>query len=135
MFWRKFIGREVRSRYNSSRVLELKKVPVKKKEEKRYDENSVDDVIIGGWRVVNLPLAGRVPWRSHVATDKTLRAGNAPMFWRKFTGREVRSRCNSSRVLELKKVPVKKRRRRDMKKIMVVQNSHVPLLLIKILRN
>jgi hypothetical protein len=38
-------------------------------------------------------------------------------------------------VLELKKVPVKKRRRRDMKKIMVVQNSHVPLLLIKILRN
>jgi hypothetical protein len=40
MFWRKFIRREVRSRYNSSRVLELKKVPVKKKEEeKRYDEN------------------------------------------------------------------------------------------------
>jgi hypothetical protein len=32
--------REVWSRYNSSRVLELKKVPVKKKEEeKRYDEN------------------------------------------------------------------------------------------------
>jgi len=50
-----------------------------------------------------------VPWRSHSATDKTLRAGNAPIFWRKFTGREVRSRCNSSRVLELKKVPVKKK--------------------------
>jgi hypothetical protein len=33
MSWRKFIGREVLSRYNSSRVLELKKVPVKKKEE------------------------------------------------------------------------------------------------------
>jgi len=50
-----------------------------------------------------------VPWRSHPPTDKTLRAGNAPMFWRKFTGREVRSRFNSSRVLELKKVPVKKK--------------------------
>jgi hypothetical protein len=31
--------------------------------------------------------------------------------------------------------PCEKGRRRDMKKIMVVQNSHVPLLLIKILRN
>jgi hypothetical protein len=50
-----------------------------------------------------------VPWRSHLATDKTLRAGNAPMFWRKFIGREVLSRCNSSRVVELKKVPVKKK--------------------------
>jgi hypothetical protein len=40
MLWKKFIRREVRSRYNSSRVLELKKVPVKKKQkEKRYDEN------------------------------------------------------------------------------------------------
>jgi hypothetical protein len=75
-------------------------------------ESFVDDVIIGGWRVVNLPLAGRVPWRSHLATDKTLRAGNALMFWRKFNGREVRSRCNSSRVLELKKVPVKKKKKR-----------------------
>jgi len=41
-----------------------------------------------------------VPWRSHPATDKTLRACNAPMFWRKFIGREVLSRYNSSRVLE-----------------------------------
>jgi hypothetical protein len=57
-----------------------------------------------------------VPWRSQLPTDKTLRAGNAPMFWRKFIGREVLSRCNSSRVLELKKVPVKKERR-DMMKI------------------
>jgi hypothetical protein len=39
MFWRKFNGRKVRSRCNSSRVLELKKVLVKEKEEK-YDENS-----------------------------------------------------------------------------------------------
>ena len=50
-----------------------------------------------------------MPWRSHSTTDKTLRADNAPMFWRKFIGRKVRSRCNSSRVLELKKVPVKKK--------------------------
>jgi hypothetical protein len=50
-----------------------------------------------------------VPWRSHPPTEKTLRAGNAPTFWRKFIGREERSRCNSSRVLELKKVPVKKK--------------------------
>ena len=54
-----------------------------------------------------------MPLRSHWPTDNTLRAGNAPMFWRKFTGREVRSRCNSSRVLELKKVPVKKKKRYD----------------------
>jgi len=53
-----------------------------------------------------------VPWRSHSATDNTLRAGNAPVFWRKFIGREVLSRCNSSRVLELKKVPVERKRRR-----------------------
>jgi hypothetical protein len=72
-------------------------------------ESLIDDVIIGGWRVVNLPCASRVPWRSHSATDKTLRAGNAPVFWRKFIGREVLSRCNSSRVLELKKVHVKKK--------------------------
>ena len=65
-----------------------------------------------------------MPWRSHSATDKTLRAGNAPMFWRKFIGREVLSRCNSSRVLELKNVPVKKKeRRRDMMKIMVVRTE------------
>jgi len=55
-----------------------------------------------------------VSWRSHSATDKTLRAGNAPMLWRKFIGREVLSRCNSSRVLELKKAPVKRRRRRKI---------------------
>jgi hypothetical protein len=48
-----------------------------------------------------------VSLRSHWPTDNTLRVGNVPMFWRKFNGREVRSRCNSSRVLELKKVPVK----------------------------
>jgi hypothetical protein len=53
-----------------------------------------------------------LPRRLHSATDKTLRAGNAPVFWRKFIGREVLSRCNSSRVLELKKVPVRRRRRR-----------------------
>jgi hypothetical protein len=52
-------------------------------------ESFVDDVIIGGWRVVNLPSAGRMPWRSHSPIDKTLRAGNAPMLWRKFIGREV----------------------------------------------
>jgi len=34
MFWRKFNGREVPARSNSSRVLELKKIPVKKKKEK-----------------------------------------------------------------------------------------------------
>jgi hypothetical protein len=34
MFWKKFNGREILSRYNSSRVLELKKIPVKKKKEK-----------------------------------------------------------------------------------------------------
>jgi len=50
-----------------------------------------------------------VPLRLHSPIDKTLRAGNAPMFWRKFFGREERSRYNSSSVLELKKVPVKKK--------------------------
>jgi len=59
-------------------------------------ESFIDDVII----VVNLPWAGRVPWRSHPATDKTLRACDAPMFSRKFIGREVLSRYISSRVLE-----------------------------------
>jgi hypothetical protein len=34
MFWKRFNGREVPSRYNSSRELELKKIPVKKKEER-----------------------------------------------------------------------------------------------------
>jgi len=48
MFWRKFNGRELPSRYNSSRVLELKKVPVKKK--KKYDENS------GGTYIVTIPF-------------------------------------------------------------------------------
>jgi len=52
-----------------------------------------------------------VPLRSHWPTDNTLRAGNAPMFWRKFNGRELPSRYNSSRVLELKKVPVKKKKK------------------------
>ena len=45
--------------------------------------------ILSGWRVVNLPWAGRVSLRSQETTDNTLRAGNAPMFWRKFNGREV----------------------------------------------
>jgi hypothetical protein len=30
-----------------------------------------------------------VPWRSHSPTDKTLRAGNGPIFCRKFIGRAV----------------------------------------------
>jgi hypothetical protein len=53
-----------------------------------------------------------VPLRSQKLTDNTLRAGNAPMFWRKFNGREVSSRSNSSREPELKKIPVKKKEER-----------------------
>jgi hypothetical protein len=50
-----------------------------------------------------------VSLKSHWPTDNTLKVGNVSMFWRKFNGREVRSRYNSSMVLELKKVPVKEK--------------------------
>jgi len=60
-----------------------------------------------------------VPLRSHSPADKTLRAGNTPILWRKFNGRELPSRYNSSRVVELKKVPVKKKTKDSIKMIVI----------------
>jgi hypothetical protein len=65
-----------------------------------------------------------VPLRSHLLADKILNAGNGPLLWRKFIGRAVPSRYNSSRVLELKKGTVKKETIKYLMKLVVVQSSH-----------